>query len=851
MRCLPFLRVSAGVMRVISFFAVAGLCLTGIGAVGMDENLILNGRMNADQMDMPPYWAADMATNCRLELSSGPNGLPALTFCAGASRVNAIRQNGLNLASNGVYRLSFMYKSENATFGACSIGLAADGWTLYSGVDLPAKTDGWQRFSRTVTARYSPRDGNRHFLVFYTTRLVSGTVSFADISLKPADAAAADGADFSDGAKSQREIRIVPISPRLNEISRTNRSVDFRFFGTLPQGASERDYVMSISSEGWKAASVALSRDVMKAKLPPEATGGVFTASLVPRSGGDPVFERTYEYAFEPELTFSSRGRRLNNLCTELIRKSVKAGRTTVRFGVRRRSWHFLCAPGAADLNGERIISDNTPRREAFREMEPGDYELTVHAASSGEIIVRRIAEIYNYCPCRPAAVPQPLSYDWNFQQKYVLPSVTTQCGGNPSERELAEMVRRGYRTILNQSGRDIKDDDNYLMRLRRSAGMKNPLWRGVSADELFLHESVSNSRYLKSLWRATEAEFSGKGVYTWMVGAPAAAGLDHDFIASAVNACGGRSRILYEMYMPTHATEKESADYIASRMRSTLAAYEAFIPGVIGRFGMIFGNFNQLPTISVWNHPEVDFKYYMDMQWHALATDPAFDGAGLCGYWGSYYADEELHRWSFMLTRHYVVEGRVEPLSGRYGIRFFGLIPDGDFRKGRGGWNFSDGVKVSKNPRLAAWRGLVWRDGDEGEFFAEMPAKEIGRVSKIERPVSGLIPGRLYTLQFCSFDVDKIKRADRKRSAAGAVANLGDGAEKIESLSWHNIGKTTTEYDLRRPGINVTHIIFRAKSSETVIAVTNADAASGVSIGVNAVSLCPYVATHAVKPEK
>ena len=69
------------------------------------------------------------------------------------------------------------------------------------------------------------------------------------------------------------------------------------------------------------------------------------------------------------------------------------------------------------------------------------------------------------------------------------------------------------------------------------------------------------------------------------------------------------------------------------------------YYPQAAAGTGLILGNFNQIPIISLDVNPEVDYKYYLDMQLHLIATSPQLKGLGMTGYWGSYYDDEELDR--------------------------------------------------------------------------------------------------------------------------------------------------------------------------------------------------------------
>ena len=829
-------------MARLFLIAVGGLSTVILfGAVEMDDNLVMNGKMNSDQMEFPPYWAPDAGSNVKLGPASGPGGMPSLILLPGTQRECAVRQNGLNTASNGVYRLSFMYKATGADFSACSIGIAAAGWNAYSGIELKERDCGWKRFEGEVVSRPWKSADTHHFLVFYTIGLAKGSVEFADISLCPANAATAEATDVSEAAKGHRLVRLVPMYPRLDEIPAKNRTVKFKFFGVLPKGRQASDFVARFSFGNRETEDVDLNDKEVLARVPDGINEGVVTASIIAKSGGEPpVFSRSYEFAVLPELVYPVVEKRLNNLCREIFCEKVLSGLKTWKFGVKRRSWYYISVPGTAELDGRAIAASGG---ECFRRLDAGDHELVTHGGA-GTVVLRRIAEIFNYCPYQPASVAQAGVYDQAFWDKYVFPNSTTQCGGWPNDQQRRHVKDLGLEYVFDTGIRDLKDDDDWLRRLEGCAGMKNPLYDGVSGDETFLHEGVNNARATSSLWRATKAKFTGKGVYTWMVGNPSAAGSDTDFISAAVNSCGGRSRILYEMYMPSQPTEEAARNYIRTRMGTTAAMYESFLPGVLARFGFVFGNFNQYPAITDWTDPATDYKYYMDLQWQILATDPAFDGIGLCGYWGSYYCDEEIHRWSFMLTRHYVIEGSVESLARKHGLSFRGLLRNGDFENGLDGWRVSPGVKVAKDEKIPLYEGRFERVRGEGATYAEFPVRAAdGDGHVLTYALEGLVPGRLYALQFCSFDVVHVKSGAKGAVPTGVRADLGTGAQRVELLSWTYEGVGANKYSVKRPGINVHHYVFRATSNMTEIAISSRGSPAKMKVGVNAVSVCPYVA--------
>ena len=76
------------------------------------------------------------------------------------------------------------------------------------------------------------------------------------------------------------------------------------------------------------------------------------------------------------------------------------------------------------------------------------------------------------------------------------------------------------------------------------------------------------------------------------------------------------------------------------------------------------------------------------------------------------------------MLTRHYVIEGNVEPLSRRHGIGFCGLVRNGNFEKGFDGWRVPAGMTVATNDKLPPYEGRFSRVRGEGVTYAEFPAR-------------------------------------------------------------------------------------------------------------------------------
>jgi len=829
---------------VLACGALAALVLGASAEVPVGENLLLNGKLEADQLPFPPYWNAREGT-VRYLKDGGPDGLAAIRIEPGRRNEVSCNQKGLQTASNGLYKVRLRYRSQDAAFGTCKIGIAAGRWERFDGIDLPGGTRDWQTIERTITAiDYPP--ANTHYIVFYTIGLRQGFVEFADISLSPADERTAAGTEPSSLVTVARQIRLVPLAPRLDEIPPVKRTVAFRFFGALPDGVAESDCTARFDFGAAGVVETPLVRDLMRVAVPAAATGGEMTAKIVVKTSGQELFRRVYPYGFKTSVKNAVSGKRLNNLCTELFREELPAGKRTFVFGCERRSWHYLRAPGTVTLDGKTVVDDTFPRHETFRELEPGEHTLVFDLPQGGETVVRRVAEIFNYCSGVSNPIREYGTFDWAFVKKHVVGAVTTHNCPRFKGGENAELRRLGGILLPQFCSSNLASADDFVERAETSWGLrKGTSYEGVTADEQYFAQSDIMTRFADGLWRTRDREPERRRrVYSWFVGNPAVEGVDHDALSAAVNATYGKGKALYEMYFPTRATEKDAEEHIAARLRETLEKYEKFCPGILPRLGFIFGNFNTTTYITLWAHPQVDYKCYLDMQWHRLATDPVFDGIGTTGYWGSHDADEELHRWSFLLTRHYVVEGCTDRLSDAYGLKYHGLVADGDFTEGLKRWKASVGVEPMTIEGLGGLSQSRWGGTEgNGDTCVVFPAKAEGVASSVSQRLSGLFPGRWYRLTFCSFNIADMLARKTNKYLHGVTADLGKGAVRDEARSWTNFDNSARgSQNGGASRVNLHVVTFRAAASETTLTIADAQAKTGDRLGVNFVSVNPYV---------
>ena len=828
--------------------ACAGVCLA---AVEPGENIVLNGALEADQASSPPFWSMSKPEKVSWKPSGGPDGRPYMLISSEEREPGeaTIRQYGLRLVEGGKYRISAYVRTKALSVGLGGVSVVNHGWYKSGGVGkLPADTDGkWVKLENEFTC-FASKDGTYSLVAFVTK--FKGTFDVADIRLVALDEAALKKTERSPIFTVQTKPRLIPFNPVLGRIPLYDPTVEFRFFGNLPHGTAASDFEAVLEAEGVSGASRAPLgvKDGVKLAVPNAGcpTQGVFTVSIERKASGERIFTERHRYAVRDVPQGLKRGRRLNNLTSELV-CAKRDGAETAKypFDVFRDSWLFIASPCGSTvlLDGREVVSPNTPRGETFRLVAAGRHAIAVNGPA-GDVTVRMIADIFNYCPGANSFVKENGPYDWAFQEKYVLPAVTTQNGGSVPKEHLQGFLARGYRWLANLGTVGVSSE-KLVQLLGRAAGMTKEGYAGVTCDEQFLHDPSQIVAYTSGLKTYELSARPSRAIFTWILGKPFNRGIDEDFFAASVNASLGEGKALFEAYCRTKETEEEARSYLDNYVKDTLVRYCKTYPLAIGSTCIAFGNFNQLPILSLAHHPEVDFKYYLDLQVNMAANDPAFDGLGSIGYWGSYYADEELHRWSFALMRHYVVEGRKDMLSAQHGFTYRpDHIFNGDFRGSFEPWTTNGAVRVDSFAGFAKTSQNRWGgSGGIGDTFAVL-FRGKDSFATISQKAKGLVPGRKYRLRYATFDVKDVKAKRMAPRKFAISASAGSGAAVDEALTWTHVdkrvkGRYAVNNDCAR--VNFSQIVFTATSTETEIAFNNGQAEEGEALGVNYVSLLPY----------
>jgi len=825
-----------------------------VGAREEGVDFLVNGRFERDQNDVPVGWAVpsglELGQGCVFTTNEGPEGKPSMRLKSETPVKVYMRQWNLTLVPGAKYRLSTWVRTKNFSSGGHGGLLVVNcGWTGETGLDkFPANSD-WHREELEFQMIASKTRIN-YCVVFYFKAL-TGEIEFADVKLEALDEVAKKESARSASIYDQSIPRLVPWQPLLAQVNPAKREIEFRFFGSVAKGTEVADYDVVAQGADAPAVTVPLAKDRVLVTLPDGTKPGVLEVAVVNRKTGETFLSNRYRIGFRTPVTLTAeekaQHRRLNSFVVELA--AGTAPEAPVSFATERDGWVFVAVKDAdpeAVLDGETVLTSAFGTRECFRYLPAGRHQIAIKPVGA-PFMVRRVPEILNYCLAK-SRIPCEVPYDQAFAEKYVYPGVNCMNGGDTTD-ELCRRLRktRGIDWTANIGTRALAPAEKVRDRIAGCGVISKGLaYSGVTLDEQH-HSMPKFLDVFNNGLKLFNADYDGdKVLYSWTTDKPGDnIGLDQEYIATVVNASRGRGMILSEIYARTQPTEKMALGKLNDYLVDTARCYDKVYPNALERFGVILGNFNQVPIISAWHHPEVDFKYFLDLQFYLMANDPLFEKLGCVGYWGSYYADEEIHRWSFALTRHYCIKGAKTMLSEKFGYKYLpGILENGDFRGTLDGWKAAGKVSTDKFFSFAdvvqrRWGGC----NGTGDTFAVLTRGEGDETASLEQTLKGVTAGRKYRLFAATFDVDDLKA---KRCAPREIElNLSlEGAETDPELtySWvdNRPAKEHREGD-RCARLNIHRIVFTATSDTVVLKIDNAGAKAGSHLGVNCVSVSPY----------
>ena len=167
-------------LRQMTFLLFVLVGTTPFAAVKPGENILSNGTLEADQTDHPIGWSVYIRDRKLVKWmpTGGPNALPYYRLVSDSPEPqdSTVRQGGIKLAPNGIYRFSVKVRTKDFRYKNAGVVVASGGWKQSRAVgNIPRDTGGeWKEMS----CKFEPFDKDGvHQVIFFASGFTEGSLS--------------------------------------------------------------------------------------------------------------------------------------------------------------------------------------------------------------------------------------------------------------------------------------------------------------------------------------------------------------------------------------------------------------------------------------------------------------------------------------------------------------------------------------------------------------------------------------------------------------------------------------------------------------------------------------------------
>jgi len=525
----------------------------------------------------------------------------------------------------------------------------------------------------------------------------------------------------------------------------------------------------------------------------------------------------------------------LNNLVWELLNEApgrLEGGRTYEFVNPTDRWGHVAVTAELADGAALQVSLDDAPAtrdvivlqgdgkraQENMRFLAAGSHTISLRGGAGCRVEslrVRAVAELIFQYGHNPHVKPFP-KYVPDFAARHILPHVNTLVVRDYWLKQpfAREWTQRGGRLLYaSLSPRPPKGEsrtiENSADFIAKTTGYTHPLTAGIIADEYggSCPRCAIDAGAVRKL-HAT-AQFRSKSFY------PYAGNLydgpeGREFM-QAVMATGGAN--VWKRYLPEPGSERQARDFIATMMVAPAYGFREHCPGAVAHLVPCIGYFSAPPEFCDVN-PGVNYKTFLDLQFHTIATHPAFFGVRGFMTYGISYTDEEIARWGAKFFRRYGIEGSIDrAVTDPYALEH---IANPDFAQGLSGWTLAPAAPDAI--RATTKIGFGWHQGryprtDQGDT-ALLMVRSAAAPNRASQQVRKLEPGRLYSLRMYTGD-----NVDASKQGKHAFTIRLEGVEIIPEQCFTHVFRNYPGHNIPGPTqrqaqwMNFHWRIFRAES--------------------------------------
>ena len=740
-------------------------------------------------------------------------------------------QKDMVLNPGGHYRFGAWVKTRGLKASRQGLFFYNFAWANDFVAQLPTDTGGeWRKVEMSVVAPKSRL--SIYTLALYVDGMTAGEILLRAPFLTAEDDASAEGVERAP--RTFDPDQITPVTPLLKKIPPGTSRLE------LVCGARSGRTVCAVSVRDGSGAERPQGRfpligERVVAQLVDMRPG--FEGALVLRleSEGRAVAEKTYPIRVLTETKLSHQPERtLNGMVTRLL--TSKADDGAKAFSAPKDGWIWISLSQGGEAT--KVFLDDSPDPvifcrpdegfETLRKVAKGDHRLRLVGASGGELIVNAVPELF--CDSFPAKYLK--SYDFcsgDFIAKYIYSTYTTFCYGWGSNTVEDAVWRDFYGRGKMMCGMGFfpqkwmfpegkwknryEPPDVFADRLRKGMMKPRQSFAGRCFDEVWIDSTKEMDLYGKAMRLLPDIAVP---YYTWSSGYRfSETPLSAEYLSACLNVAAGEGRYLFECY-PFYQSETDEGleSYLDELLDDAIRRGNRLVPCLNPNALIVMGLYTGCGKHLFYDKLcETDPKRLMDQYVRRLATRGDFKGLGGFGIYAYGNAEEEDVRWISKVVRHYLIEGRTDSLSDRYGYRWNpGLIRNGDFRKGLAGWKVTaaaeGSVRAADVPGYG--KGVQHRDHTvrQGDDVCVM-RRSATRPNRLEQQLTNLVPGRLYSVRFVVSplkEVQEKKKDVRHYAFAARVEGADDETGMMPVAAYGGAERIGDRYNQRT-------IVFRART--------------------------------------
>ena len=855
-------------------------------ALLLAASLLYNADMSQmDGLGTPLAWNASVGCTRSAfsvnsyEVQDGPEGKPARVFSfTSPDGITYLAQHPFELVAGETYRISAWVRTshlkEKVYFGFWNFG-----WTISTYTDpFPSDTAGrWQKVEWTGAAMTGRPTGYSFGVRGSTGKDPAAKFEICDLRFEPVSERAVAGSKYgSPIIPKPCPVRIVPIDPKLSELKTGNATITFYWPGDGHETAK-----LTATVDGRECPSVGLDAQCRATVELGKLKAGPHTIAVkVTDAQGKVLRQDEYQAAaFAPSK--GPAGVKLNNFVTQLHVGELKDG--VVRYHRPREGWTWISfddaegdVEGFLDIGAVPVIyrRRGESRIETMRYQLAGWHQLRIVGAKGGRVRIHAVKTLRssNYL-LKDYAVDYDTSFGlyrhpYSFYRRYFFGGFNTvspynwhEAPGSRDDESNGFYSERGIRVrppvVIRAKDPDRLSTERLYQRMTKAQACIDGC--DLEIDETGIGYQLSRACHVynaEAIWRFSKERPLQSIAYD-LCDAPTRVFDDPvpqtTFLSSVVNSGGGRGEIVPETYAAPQTNLEVSIEMGEGHFRRLAKSIQDMMPGATESIVYLFATYIELGAWCDYPNPETDIKFHYDHFLRTIATDSEFEpmlgGVALSAV---PHGEEEVSRWLAKTMRYYCLEGGTEDLSAKYGFTLLpGFVRNCDFACGLAEWTVSPaepgGVTAQKVERYGCdVQGRKKVPSGTGDGLAVFKSSGKGP-NRISQRLSGLTPGRLYSLMYCTVDYDDLlDRKGAEPTLAALCASMEGGTEEKSLAFVHRVHNGGAKFKTTRLQLVVHRQVFRADAAEATL--TFADRAfdgtadkPGTRRGLNYIIFRPY----------